>query len=354
MTAPFKFDEVLSINGKKLDKKYIQSLNKQERLDLIEPIFNLLRTSNFIFMDNLTGVKKSWQNVLKHQPDITKDEIYNNSSLGTDICKYFCHSFYHTTNRNQKSMIENFYDDKKLKRIIENRLGLDWLEHDRDKPGVNEAFNLSFKMIAFQGQRSMRFVNQTSIFKPSVAKYMALKYSKENELVGDYSCGFGGRLLGTIAANRRYVGTDPLTTEEIETMASTLVIDKSLYTLIKSGSEDYRGEENCLDLCWSSPPYFDQEYYSTDSSQAYNNGEDFFYEIYWRKTLENCKFMLKPEKFFGLNITDKFPKMVEIAKEYFGEPIETVKLKTVRSHLTKNANNAAVKFEPIWMWLNKK
>ena len=91
-----------------------------------------------------------------------------------------------------------------------------------------------------------------------------------------------------------------------------------------------------------------------DKSQAYNQGEDYFYNIYWKQTLENVKFMLKPNKWFGLNILAKYTKMVEMAKEQFGEPVEIVQLRTVRSHLTKNINNSAEKFEPVYMFRNNK
>ncbi len=58
-------------------------------------------------------------------------------------------------------------------------------------------------------------------------------------------------------------------------MAEYFDLSKSV-NLIQEGSEFFVGDENSLDLCWSSPPYYDQEYYSDDDSQAYNKGEDYF------------------------------------------------------------------------------
>jgi hypothetical protein len=124
-------------------------------------------------------------------------------------------------------------------------------------------------------------------------------------------------------------------------------------TLIKSGSENYVGEENSIDLYWSSPPYYNQEVYSDDDSQAYNNGEDYFYNVYWEKTLENIKFMLKPDKWFGLNIKN-YPRMLEMAKLKFGEPIEFVELRTQKSHLNKKTSGINEKFEYIYMFKNIK
>ena len=356
MTDPLKlkFDEIIYLNEEKLDKKYIQSLTKQQRLDLVEPVFNILRASGWVYPDDLNKVKKSWNALLAYQPDLMADDLFNNSSLATDICKYFCNNFFLATEKGKSTLIDNFNDDKILKRIIENRLGLDWLDADKNGPGVNEAFNLSFKMIACQGQRSMRLVNATSMFKPTVSKFMALKYSNENDTIFDYSCGFGGRLLGTMAANRKYIGTDPLTTEELENMATFLQFKKDRYALIKSGSENYRGDENSVDLSYSSPPYLAQEVYSSDITQAYNQGDDYFYNTYWKQTLANVKYMLKPGKIFGFNILAKYTKMIEMAKEQFGEPIETVKLRTVRSHLSKGPTQTDQKNEPIYIFKNNK
>ena len=84
------------------------------------------------------------------------------------------------------------------------------------------------------------------------AKYMALRYSNEGDTIGDYSCGFGGRLLGAASCGRKYIGTDPLTVPELKNMVSCFGLKDC--ELIQDGSENYRGKENSIDLYWSSPP----------------------------------------------------------------------------------------------------
>jgi len=74
-------------------------------------------------------------------------------------------------------------------------------------------------------------------------------------------------------------------------------------------------------------------------SQMYNN---YIFHIgvqtlgYYYVIKVNDKYMLKPNKWFGLNVKD-VPKMLEMAINYFGEPVEKINLHTVRNHLCKKA-----------------
>ncbi len=344
-----KFDEIISINGNTLTKKYIQSLSKPQREALIDPLFDFLRKNGFKYPDySKTVLNAEYKRLLDFKPNLEIYDLFNNSSLATKICKHFCHTFYEAKDKNTKSIPELFNDDVKLRKTIANRFGLDWLETDDKGPGVNEAFNISFRMI-IQGFRSQRLAAAISMFKPDIAKFMCMKYSKEGDTIYDYSIGFGGRMLGAASSNRKYIGTDPLTTENVQNIID--YFDLKNITLIKNGSEHVKLEENSIDFSYSSPPYFGQELYTPDITQAYNQGENYFYNTYWNNTLDNVKYMLKPGKWFGLNVIN-YPKMVDMAIQKFGQPIEEVKLRTIRSHLNKTAG--ITKYEPIYMFKNNK
>src|SRR5271157_5739167 len=103
-----KYDEILEVNGNKLTKKYIESLSKQERLDLIDPIFDILRACGWIYPDDLAEVHKEWKRLVDFVPDLNSTSLFNNSSLATGICKFFCHSFYLATERGKPTMLDNF------------------------------------------------------------------------------------------------------------------------------------------------------------------------------------------------------------------------------------------------------
>ena len=338
------YDKIAIINNQPITAKYVKTLDYAERLALVEPLFQYFRQQGWLYPDNISKIHKSWQKLCDFQPNLLTSELFNNSSLATDICKYFCHKFYEATEEGKSTMIEVFNNDDKLRGLIKNRLGFDWW----DKEDNDETFNISFRML-IQGMRSSRLVPSISMFKPDIAKYMYMKYSLEGDTVYDYSAGWGGRMLGAIACNRQYIGVDPWTTYELQIMSDTLGLKN--VQLINDGSENVKLSENSVDFSFSSPPYFDQEYYSSDPSQAYNNGENYFYDTYWANTLDNVKHMLKPSKWLGLNVKN-YPRMLQMAIDRFGEPVESVTLRTVRSHLNKSAGTS--KNEYIYMFKNNK
>ena len=338
------YEKIATVNGQPITAKYVKTLDYDQRMSLVEPLFQHFRKQGWLYPDNSAKLKNSYKKLCDWQPDLNVSELFNNSSMATDICKYFCHKFYDATEHNQSTMKEVFHDDNKLRRLIENRLGFDWW----DKEDNDETFNISFRMLV-QGMRSMRLVPSISIFKPNIAKYMYLKYSQPGDTVYDYSVGWGGRMLGAASCGRKYIGVDPWTTDQVSQIVDYLKLDN--VTLINSGSEHVKLVENTVDFSFSSPPYFNQEVYCKAATQAYSNGEEYFYQVYWNNTLNNIKYMLKPNKWFGVNVKN-YPKMLEMAKEVFGEVVEEIKLRTVRSHLNKSAG--IEKYEPIYIFKNSK
>ena len=337
------YDKIVEIDGKLLTASYVKTLSRDERFELIEPLFQHFRALGWQYPNNLSEVKKSWKELVEYSPDLSVNELFNNDSLATDICKYYCHKFYDATEYKQPTMKDIFNNDDKLRKLIQNRLGLDWKD-----PNNTETFNISFRML-IQGMRSSRVVPSISIFKPGIAKYLYMKYSGEGETVFDYSAGWGGRMLGAASCGRKYIGVDPWTTDELEVMKDGLGLEN--VTLINDGSENVKLGENSVDFVFSSPPYYSQEVYCLDNRQAYSKGEDYFYNVYWKNTLENAKYMLKAGKYFGLNVKN-YPRMVSMAAEVFGAVVEEVSLRTVRSHLTKTAG--VTKSELVYIFKNEK
>ena len=127
------------------------------------------------------------------------------------------------------------------------------------------------------------------------------------------NCGFGGRMLGALSSknNYRYVGTDPCTEtmyhlHQLGEYIEQVTGREDSYELHCCGSEEFIGPEKSIDFAFSSPPYFNLEVYSDEPTQCFNKFPKLneWLEGYVRATIKNIKHMLKPGKFYAVNIAD--------------------------------------------------
>ena len=127
--------------------------------------------------------------------------------------------------------------------------------------------------------------------------------------VYDYSMGYGGRLLGTLASNMRYnyVGIDPNTeTFEYLNYLNSLIKSSigSTGELHCSTSEEYEPED--IDLAFSSPPYFNLEKYSDEDTQCmvrYKTLDEWF-DGYVTPSIQQIHRGLNREGVFATNMAD--------------------------------------------------
>lgn len=136
---------------------------------------------------------------------------------------------------------------------------------------------------------------------------------RKGEIYVTGNCGFGGRLLGALSSknNYRYVGTDPCTEtmyhlHQLGEYIEQVTGREDSYELHCCGSEEFIGPEKSIDFAFSSPPYFNLEVYSDEPTQCFNKFPelDEWLEGYVRATIKNIKHMLKPGKFYAVNIAD--------------------------------------------------
>ena len=170
-----------------------------------------------------------------------------------------------------------------------------------------------------------------SNFRPATAKTIYELYGKDNCKVLDTSSGFGGRLLGFFTAKNtsEYVGIDPNTADScnkfIEFMQMRFGINKKAY-VNKIGSEDftidnYPQYENCFDISFTSPPYFDTEKYSDSDTQSYKkfNTYDAWIDGFYRNTIYNSCNALKLDGTFAINIFEKVDNIKEYTEEFLND-----------------------------------
>jgi tRNA1(Val) A37 N6-methylase TrmN6 len=324
---------IVSYNGEKLTHAFISQLSIAERESIAKFLLSHFRRNGFPYQYfGTSDLKDDFENLCNVSKQINGD-VGTLPECGLNIFKHFCPHFYEVRNNNTPSMVDVFNDDELLMSVIRNRLGITY----------KEVFNITGNMIR-QGIRNSRKGFAASSFKPSLAKAIYDKFVPENGIVLDISAGFGQRMLGAMASKKvkRYIGLDPW-----EKQITALSNIKSFFgfeniELYQTGSEKLHLPhlKDSVDFCFSSPPFFDKEIYSNDSTQAYHNRsfDEFLYD-WWKPTVNRVYELLKPNACFVLNMNLPMAmKMFECTKNLFIEA-DRFYLSFARKHLSSDSKD---------------
>ena len=200
-----------------------------------------------------------------------------------------------------------------------------------------------------------------SNFRPTAAATIYDKFlEKSSPLFGtkagvtwDMSCGYGGRMLGAIAADVHYIGTDPCTEtyEGLQQIKEEWGSLNRTIELHQEGSEDFWPPYCEVDLCFTSPPYFDWEKYSEEDTQSYKKYpevQDWIDGFLWN-TMDKCHYGLKPGGILAMNVANTKriknfeEETIRIAKEIHYKHIDTW-------YLQLSSQEGKVKVEPIFIF----
>ena len=226
-----------------------------------------------------------------------------------------------------------------------------WEDEEHLKKGLNKILSGTFfkqqpaHKITESDMRSMlrRYsgTQMVSNFRPTAAAAMYDVFvDKDSPLEGteagtvwDPSMGYGGRLLGAIAAGVNYIGTDPCipTYEGLEKIRDEYGHEHKSYILLRQGSETFVPPNNSIDFVFTSPPYFGWEAYGDEPEQSSIkfSTSDMWKEKFLKQTIANAYIGLKPGKYLALNVanTKQYKTFeedtVELAKEVGFEHTDT-------------------------------
>jgi hypothetical protein len=278
---------------------------------------------------------------------IISDDVVRQTMHGLGLAwSYFPHSW-SVKIRSMKTPSEIWEDKSLLKKAIEKRL----------QRGGFVMLLPNGSMTDSQIRKALRShsgAQSVSNFRPSAAAAIYKSYAGDG-VVWDMSCGFGGRLLGAFLSEKvkTYIGTDPSTPTyngltEMKNDFSYLGVNVDLH---KVGSEEFIPDTK-VDLCFTSPPYFNTEKYSDEPTQSYisYNTVNSWNENFLRKTIHNCRICLKDNGFLLLNVANVISHKsleedtVKIAQEEGFKLEKTLKMQL--SSITKGG----FKYEPIFVF----
>lgn len=196
------------------------------------------------------------------------------------------------------SPIDAFNNDQILRKVIDFRIC-----KNKWTSGIGDRYLLKDLKT---GLNSKTFAN----FRPTAAYAIYNKYCPENATVWDMSGGWGGRYLGALLCEKvqHYFATEPSTKTHSGLLRMSLNLVRPGFTsdFCMIGSEDFTPMPNSLDICFTSPPYFNCERYSDEPTQSYIKFPEpqMWMSGFLEKTIDNCEIGLKPGGYLILNIAD--------------------------------------------------
>lgn len=330
--------------GKSLTPEYIWSKQGQERIDLVEWVFNYYRTRGYpIFSMSDPELKKDFERLKKKDSSdiFEQGHIKNSNTVGLSAAKHFTSRLFLDAKGagKTKSCIEAFNDDEAFRKVLKNRMG--WKVSREDGQERPYVFGINDKMIT-QGMRSSAIGYSISHFKPLIAKFVYDRYNVKSTI--DFSAGWGARCLAALSRDMEYYAIDPLTHKEINQIIEYF---GGIGKCIGEGSEslDYSVFPQ-VDIAFSCPPYFDLEIYDAGEKQSsrFNKYNDWL-ELYWTKTVEKCAHKCKYFSFIAVESVNKNNLLEDMCKVCVSagmKLIEQIPIKVARNHLSGKKKNGKV------------
>ena len=258
---------------------------------------------------------------------------------------YFPHFWNVKCGKSKYTPIDIFNDDELFKKTL-HKTYIYCEKYENGKVAMNRVRQL---LKVYNG------VQVVSNFRPTAAKLIYELFAGDG-VVWDMSSGWGGRLLGAYSSFKvkKYIGTEPSTKTYnglINMKEDFKYLEKDI-EIHKLGSEDYAPERNSLDLCFTSPPYFDTEKYSDENTQSYLKypSEEQWISEFMSDTLINCYYGLKKNGFLVINIANtQSGKNIEDGLLVLAKTIGFKYVKTMQLILSA-INGGGYKYEPIYIF----
>jgi hypothetical protein len=206
------------------------------------------------------------------------------SPLGIGLANHFQPHMWHVECQYFRNPLQVFRDDHLFRQCIERSIRI-----NRDRLPLSPN-NMRVMLSTFRNTK------RVSNFRPTAARALYQRYSRDGDLIVDPSAGFGGRLLGVLPLKRTYVGIEP----NAETAAGlrSMLARLANYPLTQASAKIHIGRSEELlqslpsrsaALVINSPPYFSRERYASDGSQSwvcypeYENWKKHFLEAQMRE-----------------------------------------------------------------------
>lgn len=281
--------------------KFIKNIDRFDTLqDAQRYYFNYYRKHGY---PNYNIEDYNKERELKKLIDFDDSSIYQDGMLKQTMhaCGFLWCYFPHwidTRTLSSKSVSENWNDDEKLWSLIKKNLQY-CIKHEHGKWSTNRIR---------QNAKVYCASSSVSNFRPTAAKYLYNTYGNKGH-VYDPCGGWGGRLFGFLASNcESYTCCEPSTKsfDGLKNLANDFKYAGKDVTIIHECAEDYIPQKDSMDMCFTSPPYFNTEMYSDEETQSYKRYSTYgaWLDGFLSKVIENCHYCLKDDGYLLLNVAN--------------------------------------------------
>lgn len=207
--------------------------------DYIKYIFDWCRSIDFPYPTYTPKILLNGWNKLN---EYNFEKYKPGQMYGLKIINQFHKSIWNCTVNNKPSIYTAWHDDNLLLKVIKNRL---IYKNNIDPSKILAGFNVS------------KIAPKISIFNPVLTKYLITKYLSNYNTIRDPFSGYSGRLLGTLAANKKYIGSDINKTTIDESLEICKFINKNADLFVKDILLTNEVYHDCAVL--TCPPYNNKE-----------------------------------------------------------------------------------------------
>ena len=231
-------------------KNSLRNISDEQFEVIIPTLASELENVSFNYSYSDPDLLKDWNSLIKWNARV--DTMASTQRVGMKLCEHFFPNFFDIENKDGNSF-KSLWTADKLEKVLR------WNRKSHSTPYLSEL------------RRGIYFnynLAKSTMYRPQMAKMVVTNLGAKRVL--DPCAGWGGRMLGTIAAGAEYVAFEPNTEtyEGLLNLSKFLGIQDKVRIIKDSALEMDKYDIGEFDLILTSPPYFDLEVYSHEDTQS--------------------------------------------------------------------------------------
>ena len=231
-------------------KNSVRNLSDVEFENILPTLSSELEDISFYYSYSDSDLLKDWNALIKWNARV--DTMASTQRVGMKLCEHFFPNFFDIENKDGNSF-KSLWKADKLEKVLR------WNRKSHSTPYLSEL------------RRGIYFnykLAKSTMYRPQMAKMVVTNLGAKRVL--DPCAGWGGRMLGVVAAGAEYVAFEPNTEtyEGLLKLIKLLGIEDKVRIIKDSALEMDKYDIGEFDLILTSPPYFDLEVYSHEDTQS--------------------------------------------------------------------------------------